>query len=213
MSAWQAAWGMQPKIYLTSPSQGDKRLDWQRALSHFWSCVLTSDSSSCLLSLNTSALPIQTKVTEQSAAPLSCCTTPQAKGEHTHTHTHMQEGPHWHVLYMHVWTHTQKNWLFHQTDYQDKERAEISWKKQQLIKVVGTSHWGYAWQMSGLCACPNSRVLALHCPEGCCSQRHTKIFAKNVSKSGAKATGFPALIAYACTEAHAQIIITKIPIN
>lgn len=75
------------KIYLTSASRGDKRVDWQRAESHFWSCVLTSDSSSCLLSLNRATLPIQTKVTDQSTAPLSWCTTPQANRVQTHTHT------------------------------------------------------------------------------------------------------------------------------
>lgn len=84
------------KIYLTSASRGDKRVDWQRAESHFWSCVLTSDSSSCLLSLNRATLPIQTKVTDQSTAPLSWCTTPQANRVQTHTlshtHTHIYTG-------------------------------------------------------------------------------------------------------------------------
>lgn len=76
------------KIYLTSASQGDKRVDWQRAESRFWSYVLTRDSSSCLFSLNRSTLPIQTKVTDQSTAPLGWCTTPQAKRAFTHIHTH-----------------------------------------------------------------------------------------------------------------------------
>lgn len=38
------------KIYLMSAPQGNMRFDWQKAESGFWSCVLTSSSSSCLFS-------------------------------------------------------------------------------------------------------------------------------------------------------------------
>lgn len=51
MSNWQSAHSVRQgkkKIYLMSAPQGDMRFDWQKAESGFWSCVLTSSSSSCL---------------------------------------------------------------------------------------------------------------------------------------------------------------------
>lgn len=190
------------KIYLTSASQGDKRVDWQRAESRFWSCVLTSDSSSCLFSLNRSTLPIQTKVTDQSTAPLGCCTTPQAKREHTHTHTH--EGPHWHIQYMQA--HTQN--CIDQIDY----LHHVDRINNRLLKEVVLD-----WCLASVC---------VSCQEGpgpdavrydaalTVRGRQRRAMCEECLKicNQGNWISSPHCICIE-SEAHAQIIITKIPIN
>lgn len=59
------------KIYLMSAPQGDMRFDWQKAESGFWSCVLTSSSSSCLLSWWAPHYPFKQKW--QTTVPLPGC--------------------------------------------------------------------------------------------------------------------------------------------
>lgn len=182
------------KIYLTSASGGGKRVDWQRAESHFWSCDLTSDPSSCLLSLNRSALPIQTKVTDQSTAPLSCCPTPQGKTDPTYRTSPSdiqctQAQTHIHNTIQTYWLLDQmlpdlnkicSNFLTNQADYQ---------------KLLGHSE-----KLVVCFACVYVPEVYTLKKDAAIKRQHRKKCVKNPSKSATKATGFPVLIAYAWSQ-------------
>lgn len=215
------------KIYLTSASQGDKRVDWQRAESHFWSCVLTSDSSSCLFSLNRSTLPIQTKVTDQSDAPLGWCTTPQAKTEHTHIHTHRRSkrAPRHGIICKHAHTHACTHIHIHALVLAMwSNRLLVSNKgacwnhvdlNNRLLKEVGPRTQEECWCLIDVwpvcLSCQEGPGLTL-CIRILLSEAATYVWGGlKICNQGNWISSLHCICIE--SEAHAQIIITKIPIN
>lgn len=127
------------KIYLPSASQGDKRVDWQGAESRktsFWSCVLTSHSSSCLLNPSRFTLPIQTKVMGQILLFTELPTHPHTSLPANSRDSHITLKITYFDVYEHTWINQTLRLSFWQA-----VRSKVDRRVQEARKLPTTDVW------------------------------------------------------------------------
>lgn len=210
MSDWQAARGVQPKNLFNVCFTG--RQEGWLAESREPLLIMCLNKRFQLMSIQ----PEQIHITysNKSDRPEHCSTGAprhRLRGEHTYAHTL----PHTHFIKKGLTDgYTHKDWtlnhLFHQIEYVHRVVFcfvffKSGWHNKHVIRGNKNT------VQKIMRVCPISLALPSHTLPGC---RVLRLCVKKASKTAIKATGFSSSHCICMeSEAHAQIIITKIPIN